>query len=165
MALHARGTANASDASVHTDRIRSALAVLMIASGMMANACYVETYSGPGYVDGYEPAFYDGYVVYYDDLGRPYYYAGGVVYWVSPESPRYGGLVRHYRVYGPAYHRWVRDYGYRYRDYHGPPSRSYEQPFRSYQHPPREYRQLPPRNQPRRSGEHPEHRPESHPQR
>ena len=51
--------------------------------------------------DDYEPAYYDGYVVYYD-AGRPYYYDRGAVVWVSPGSPYYGGLVEHYRVYGRA---------------------------------------------------------------
>jgi hypothetical protein len=70
----------------------------------------------PGYAD-YEPAYYDGYVVYYDDVGRPYYYANGAVLWISPGAPEYVGLVHHWRVYGPAYHRWYVRYGHGYRGY------------------------------------------------
>ena len=85
-------------------------------------ACYVEpepvTVSSGVYAgDGYEPAYYDGYLVYYDSVGRPFYYNRGAVVWVSPGSPYYGGLVNHYRLYGPAYHRWYGHYGYGYRGY------------------------------------------------
>ena len=54
---------------------------------------------------------------YYDDVGRPYYYAGGAVAWVPQSSPLYVGYVNHWHAYGPAYHRWYGHYGYRYRAY------------------------------------------------
>ncbi len=62
---------------------------------------------------------YDGYVVYYDEVGRPSYYVNGGVVWVSPGVPAYAGLVSHWRAYGPAYHRWYTNHGYRYRAYRG----------------------------------------------
>jgi len=69
------------------------------------------------YADGYEPQYYDGYVVYYDGYGRPYYYADGAAYWIPPASPYYRGYVTHYRMYRPAYYRWYGHYGYRYRSW------------------------------------------------
>ena len=95
----------------------AALAALAFGSGCYARA-------EPAYVTsaevgvGYEPAYYDGYLVYYDSDGRPFYYdPGGAVVWIEPTSPYYGGLVNHYRVYGRAYPRWYQSYGYRYRGY------------------------------------------------
>jgi hypothetical protein len=72
----------------------------------------------PAYAEGYEPAFYDGYVVYYDDVGRPFCYRDGVAAYVPPESPYYGRYVQHWRVYAPTYRRWYVSQGYRYRGYH-----------------------------------------------
>ena len=42
----------------------------------------------------------------------------GVLTWVPPGSPYYGGLVGHWRAYGVAYHRWYGHGGYGYRGYH-----------------------------------------------
>ena len=71
--------------------------------------------------DGYEPAYYDGYVVYYDDGGRPYYYDRGAVIWVSPRSPHYVGLVNHWHAYGPRYRVWYGHHGNQYRAYRRAP--------------------------------------------
>jgi hypothetical protein len=71
----------------------------------------------PERVEGYDPQLYDGYVVYYDDVGRPYHYYGGNVVWIQPEWPGYWGYVHHYRAYGPAYHRWYQSRGPQYRSY------------------------------------------------
>ena len=96
-----------------------ALALLTAASGSLATGCVVEDEAPPpAYVTGYEPMYYDGSVVYYDDVGRPYYYVNGAVVWVPPASPLYIGFVNHWRVYGPAYRRWYGHCGYRYRGYY-----------------------------------------------
>lgn len=117
---------------------------LMAVAGLMAATalpgCYAEA-GAPVMVTSadvdpyYTPAYYDGYVVYYDGYGRPYYYDRGAVVWVSPASPHYGGLVHHWHVYGGGYARWNAHYGpryYRYRaapgyhvyhGYHAPPAR------------------------------------------
>ncbi len=96
------------------------MAVLAATACSFGTGCYVEDESPPpAYVAEYEPMYYDGYVVYYDDVGRPYYYVDGAVVWVPPTSPLYIGLVHHWRVYGPAYHRWYAHYGYRYHGYRG----------------------------------------------
>lgn len=81
------------------------------------SGCYVEEAPPPAYADGYQPQYYDGYVVYYDGVGRPYYYANGAVVWVPPTSPFYLGLVNHWRYNRGAYYRWYGNRGYRYRGY------------------------------------------------
>ena len=93
------------------------LLALLLPTG---SGCYVEAVPGPAYAEGYQPMFYDGYLVYYDDVGRPFYYVNGSVAWVPPTSPFYVGLVEHWRVHGPAYGRWHARYGARYRGYRGP---------------------------------------------
>jgi hypothetical protein len=75
----------------------------------------------PEYVEGYEPPFSDGYVVYYDEVGRPYYYENGAVVWIAPGSPAYARFAYHWRLYGPAYRRWYAHHGYRYRAYRARP--------------------------------------------
>jgi hypothetical protein len=96
-----------------------ALAALLAALIPSASGCYAEVDEPPVYAEGYQPQFYDGYVVYYDDIGRPYYYVNGAVVWVPPTAPVYVGLVNHWRVYGRAYHSWYATHGYRYRTYRG----------------------------------------------
>jgi hypothetical protein len=112
-------------------RLTIALAAAALGSVALVSGCYAEadvpaatvTTSGDvvaGY--GYEPAYYDGYLVYYDGVGRPFYYgpSGGVI-WIAPTSPYYGGLVAHWHHYGPAYNRWNGNYGARYHGYRAAP--------------------------------------------
>ncbi len=95
------------------------LAALVGISGAFCSGCVVAEVPPPVYADGYEPVFYEGYVVYYDDFGRPYYYRDGIVFWVPAGSPAYGRLVAHWRLYRPWYHTWYAHHGYRYHGYHG----------------------------------------------
>src|SRR5689334_3657587 len=102
---------------------RLALGAALLALG---SGCYVETAtavptSAEVYTGDYVPAYYDGYPVYYDSLGRPFYYSNNIVVWIPPSSPYYGGLVNHYHVYGPAYHRWYGAHGYAYHGYRAAP--------------------------------------------
>ena len=94
-----------------------ALAIALFLFAPLSSACYAEAVPAPAYADGYEPQYYDGYVVYYDGYGRPFYHVNGAVYWVPPSSPFYGGYVNHWHSYGPAYGRWYGHYGVRYRGY------------------------------------------------
>lgn len=101
-------------------RAQSLARVLFLAAFVLASpGCYVQELPPPVYA-GYWPAFYNGYVVYYDSVGRPYYYSRGVAVWVSPASPYYFGLMGHWRRYGPGYPQWYRHQGYRYHDYRRP---------------------------------------------
>jgi hypothetical protein len=96
-----------------------ALALLAATACSLSAGCYVEDEAPPpAYAGDYEPMYYDGAVVYYDDVGRPYYYMNGAVVWVAPSSPLYVGFVNHWHMYGPGYRRWYASHGYRYRGYY-----------------------------------------------
>jgi hypothetical protein len=97
--------------------IRTVLAVAVCIIASMSSGCYAEAVPAPAYADGYEPQYYDGYVVYYDGYGRPFYNVNGAVYWVQPSSPFYIGLTTHWRGHRAEYGRWYGHYGYRYRGY------------------------------------------------
>jgi hypothetical protein len=96
-----------------------AAALLIGASSAATSACYVEEYPEPVYASGYQPVFYDGYMVYYDTYGHPFYYANGAAVWISPSSPYYGRFVAHWNTYGRAYGGWYAHNGYRYHGYRG----------------------------------------------
>jgi hypothetical protein len=95
------------------------LSALVSGLAPLGSACYAdEQVPPPEYADsGYQPQYYDGYVVYFDGGGRPYYYENGSVFWVPRSSPLYVGYVNHWHRYGPAYNHWYGHYGYRYRTY------------------------------------------------
>jgi hypothetical protein len=96
------------------------------ACAVFGTGCAAEVYDegpeSPGVVtEGYRPAYYDGYVVYYDGYGRPFYHgSGGGVYYVPATYVGYNGLVSHYHTYREPYHRWYGSRGYRYRTYRTP---------------------------------------------
>jgi hypothetical protein len=80
-------------------------------------------YGGVG-VAYYSPPFYNGYVVYYDGAGLPYYYRGGRIVYVPRSYVGYRALTVHYQRYRQQYHRWYRDRGHRYQGYRRSPSPS-----------------------------------------
>jgi hypothetical protein len=102
---------------MHVLRIRHLVVVAAMAGSLAAAGCYVEP-AGPGAVVvgayGYDPLYYDGYMVFYDPVGRPYYNANGVRIWISPGSPHYARYTAHWRAHGPAYRRWYSAHGHRY---------------------------------------------------
>jgi hypothetical protein len=105
-------------------RYCGARAVVLAALMTTGSACVVtEDVEPAGYAESYEPLYYDGYVVYYDDVGRPYYYENGAVIWVPPTSPLYVGFVDHWRYHRPAYSHWYAHEGYRYRTHRSVPAR------------------------------------------
>jgi len=111
------GTTDALHGGMTPQNVRGAVAALALTTASLTGqACYVETVPEPVYAEGYAPAYYDGYVVYFDQ-GRPYYYANGAAVWIPPGSPYYAGLVAHWGTYGHAYGGWYSHYGYRYRGY------------------------------------------------
>ena len=65
----------------------------------------------------YNPMYYNGYVVYYDSLGRPMYYVNGATYYVPSTYVHYHALTSHYVTYRSHYHRWYGAQGHRYRSY------------------------------------------------
>jgi len=96
-----------------------ALAVLLACCGATTTGCYAEAVPPPAYDYGYSPMYYNGAIVYYDGVGRPYYYGPGGVVWIPRESPYYVGYVNHWHAYGPAYRGWYARRGYAYRGYRG----------------------------------------------
>jgi hypothetical protein len=101
--------------------VRAMILGAALAGAVLASVgCYAEPYGTippPEYAYGYAPTYYDGYVVYYDDGGRPFYYVNGAVVWVPPTVAAYPGLVAHWRAHGPAYRDWHAHVGPTYRGY------------------------------------------------
>lgn len=62
---------------------------------------------------GYTPQYYNGYVVYFDRSGHPFYYLRGAVTYVPRTYSNYTYLVNHYRTYGVSYQRWYSAEGFR----------------------------------------------------
>lgn len=65
----------------------------------------------------YSPQFYQGYVVYFDSYGQPYYFINGTKIFVPRCHLDHGRLVRHYRVAWRPYNRWYRWAGWRFKRY------------------------------------------------
>lgn len=95
------------------------LAIVALSAGVAA--CRVTVDPQPSRVvvgtSYYAPLFHNGYVVYYDSVGRPIYYVNGVRYFVPRTHARYDLYLRHYRRHRRAYRRWYRARGHRYRRY------------------------------------------------
>lgn len=89
-------------------------------AGFGLGGCTVGVSAGPVPVatSYYSPMYYNGYVVYYDQLGQPIYYANGARYLVPRTYAHYGRLRLHYRRHRRVYHRWYRARGRRLRRRH-----------------------------------------------
>jgi uncharacterized membrane protein YgcG len=96
---------------------RSVLVVISLALAAPLAGCEMEEAEVPVAGAGYEPTYYDGYMVYYDGAGLPYYYMDDTMYYVPRSYAYYDSLCDHYQVYRPYYHRWYVSGGYRYRGY------------------------------------------------
>jgi len=110
-----------SRAYVVTESLLVALLMLALSGCATQLPPGVGVYGGVG-VAYYSPPFYNGYVVYYDRAGLPYYYRGGRTVYVPRSYVGYRALTIHYQHYRQQYHQWYRDRGYRYHGYHRPPS-------------------------------------------
>lgn len=70
-----------------------------------ATGCYIS--ARPAMVDvEYQPMYYEGQVVYYDDGGAPIYYVDDDVRYVPRTYANYGVLTTHYHNHAPAYRSW-----------------------------------------------------------
>ena len=94
------------------------LTALVGACAPFASGCYASVQEEPVVVEGYRPMYYNGYVVYYDQVGAPYYYYNGGVAYIPRTYGGYGVYVNHYNTYRGAYYRWNAGYGARYRTYY-----------------------------------------------
>jgi len=59
----------------------------------------------------YTPQYYNGYVVYFDTSGLPYYYLNGIVTYVPRTYYNYNYLVTSYRSCVVCYQRWYSNEG------------------------------------------------------
>jgi len=79
-----------------------------VASATALSGCYLE--ARPATVDysygGWTPYYYNGNLVYFDTLGRPYYYSSGSLMYVPATWVHYGASVNAYRLYGYRYRAW-----------------------------------------------------------
>jgi len=78
---------------------------------------------------GYQPVFYLGYLIFYDDRGRPTYYDNGGVFPVPSSYAGYGNLARHYSQHRAAYLTWYQARGRHFRWYRQPARTSTYQPL------------------------------------
>ena len=96
--------------------------VFAVSLGLAGSACYVEsqpatyrtTYqptasygTAPTTVvdtNYYRPLYYQGYVVYYDTYGRPYYYLNGAQYYIPSTYHYYNYYTWHYNRYRTHYY-------------------------------------------------------------
>lgn len=115
-------------------RSRSAIAItlaLFAAGALVLGGCRVTL--GPGHVatSYYTPLYYQGYVVYYDEVGRPVYYANGARYYIPAGYVDYGRYAAHYRTHRVHYNRWYRSRGHRYRRYRRKQARTHRRQHRT----------------------------------
>lgn len=91
-----------------------AAAMALVGATAMSSlaGCYVYADPAPpvATVD-YQPVYYEGRVVYYDDGGEPYVVVNDGIQYVPRTYVQYGFYVNHYHRYGTGYHRWVRSHG------------------------------------------------------
>jgi hypothetical protein len=81
-----------------------------LATSTMLGGCIVAADPPPRVAVGaYSPLFYNGYAVYYDEGGYPFYYADGVAFYVPRTYVHYDVLRSHYRTHPGLYrHEIVR---------------------------------------------------------
>ncbi len=96
--------------------LRKVLVVIALASTPAIAGCYVEP-EYPVEAEGWQPQYYDGYMVYYDGGGRPFYYLNGAAVWIPESSPYYARYYGYYHANPYAYNRWHARYGATYRSY------------------------------------------------
>ncbi len=70
--------------------------------------------------DYYRPQYYEGYLVFYDASGMPYYYQSGRVVHIPRTYRGYQAYVSHYRNHRNDYGRWYKSKGQRRHEYRRP---------------------------------------------
>lgn len=71
---------------------------------------YTRPAPAPVVVETYEPVYYGRHVVYYDDVGTPYYYDGGTIVYVPRTYARYNVLIGNYHRHSTSYRSWSRSH-------------------------------------------------------
>ena len=80
-------------------------------------------YFRPVYTDYYSPLWHDGYLIYFDVSGLPFYYHQGRTIYIPRRHKRYHDYVSHYRSHRHKYDRWYKERGRKYHKYRKPKSR------------------------------------------
>jgi hypothetical protein len=111
-------SANALEEGVMKFSRLCATVMFALATSTMLGGCIVAADPPPRVAVGaYSPLFYNGYAVYYDDWGYPFYYSGGLAFYVPRTYVHYDVLLSHYRTHPGLYrHEIVR--GGRYRGHY-----------------------------------------------
>lgn len=146
---HARGGTGV--AAPHVVIMKPAMLAVAVAVGLAIGGCagtvtVAEPEVSAAYpVDtyGYTPLYYEDQIVYYDEIGAPFYMVGANVHYVPRTYVHYDTLVRHYHAHRPAYQRWYDAHPPRRLDRHHRYDRyeSFERPPRA----PQRTRYTPPR--------------------
>lgn len=55
---------------------------------------------------GWTPTYYHGRLMFYDDMGQPFFYSGSTRVFMSTTSPQYSVACDHWRDNQYAYDRW-----------------------------------------------------------
>jgi hypothetical protein len=85
-----------------------AMLMFTVATSTMLGGCIVAAEPPPRVAVGaYSPLYYNGYAVYYDDWGYPFYYAGGAAFYVPRTYVHYDVLLGHYRSHPGLYRHEV----------------------------------------------------------
>jgi hypothetical protein len=68
----------------------------------------------------YQPLFYNGCLVFFDDWGRPFINVDDQVVFIPTTYVYYTTYVRHFQMHRARYHAWYRTHGVRLRGHRSP---------------------------------------------
>jgi hypothetical protein len=89
-------------------RLCATLMFAAVAAATTLSGCIVAADPPPRVaVAAYSPLYYNGYAVYYDDGGYPFYYSGGLALYVPRTYAHYDVLLGHYRTHPGLYRHEV----------------------------------------------------------
>ena len=91
--------------SIITVTIIAVSSLVMLAAGCVVTA-RPATVSVSASYGGWTTYYYDGYLVYFDTIGRPYYYMNGRMMYVPNSWDRYNVALASWRNNRAAYNRW-----------------------------------------------------------
>ena len=78
----------------------------------------------------YSPLYHNGYTVYYDDVGQPYYWTGSSRSYIPRHHPSYRNYRQHYGRHRVRYRSWHRRQGHRNSRRSAMPARRHNRPHR-----------------------------------
>ncbi len=85
--------------------------------GLLLSGCVFHVVDpGPPVEYGYQPLLYNGYVVYYSDVGVPFYWSSGVRVFIPLAYRTH--YIDHWHLHRASYLRWHQHRGHHYRSRH-----------------------------------------------